>query len=256
METSSSPSTSVPASTQSLSEPQRLLNTFVAPSKTFTDLNRKPSWWAPWLVMAILSLVFAYLVDQKVGSEQIVETSLKMAPKEAEQLDRLAPEERRQRLTVAVKITQGILYSSPIFLLLIGLITAAVLMATFNFATGSEISFRVALAVLFYAWLPPSVIKTVIVIASLLAPGFAREGFFIENPAATNLAAFIAFPPSSPALYKLAAGADVLAIWTIILLGIGFSTVSRAKRSTAMLMVAGWYVFIVLLGAGWAAVRS
>jgi Yip1 domain len=206
--------------------------------------------------MAILSVVFAYVVDQKVGSEQIVETSLKMAPKDAEQLDRLAPEARQRQMGMIAKVTQGILYGSPIFLLLIGLLTALVLMASVNFGSGSQITFKTSMAVLFYAWLPPSVVKTIIVIASLLAPGFAPEGFFIENPASTNLAAFMGFPPSSPALYKLAAGVDVLAIWTIILLGIGFSAVGKAKRSTATLIVAGWYVVIVLLGAGWAAIKS
>jgi hypothetical protein len=100
------------------------------------------------------------------------------------------------------------------------------------------------------------VVKTLIVIASLLAPGFEPEGFFIENPAATNLAAFMAFPPTSPALYKLAAGVDVIALWTIVLFGIGFSTVSKAKRSTATLVASAWYVVTVLLSVGWAAIRS
>ncbi|MCI0349632.1 MAG: YIP1 family protein [Acidobacteriales bacterium] len=256
MATPSSPSASIPESTLPLSEPQRLLNTFIAPSKTFTDLKRKASWWAPWLVMAVLSCLFAYVVDQKVGSDQIVETSLKMAPKDAAQLDRLDPAARQSQLALAAKITQVIIYATPVVLLLLGLLVAVVLMGTINFATGSETNFKTALAVTFYAWLPPSVVKTLIVIASLLAPGFAPEGFFIENPAATNLAAFMSFPPSSPALYKLAAAIDVLGVWTIILLGIGFSAVGKAKRSTATLLVAGWYVFIVLLGVAWAAWKS
>ena len=257
MATPSSPSPTVPQAAPALSEAQRLVNTFIAPSKTFADLLRKPSWWAPWLVMAILSCLFAYVVDQKVGSEQIVETSLKMAPKQAEQLDRLDPAARERQLAFAVKLTRGIMYASPIaFLLIPGLIVAAVLMATFNFATGTEIKFRTALAVVFYAWLPPSVVKILIVVASLLSPGFAPEGFFIENPATTNLASFMSFPPSSVALYKLAAGVDVLAIWMIILLGIGFATVGKKKRSTTTLIIAGWYVFVIVLGAGFAAIRS
>ena len=255
MATPSSPSP-IPQTAPALTEPQRLANTFIAPSKTFADLLPKPSWWAPWLVMAILSIAFAYMVDKKVGADQIVETSLKMAPKQAEQLDRLAPDARQRQLELAGKITQGIIYASPVVILLLGLLVAVVLMATMNFATGSNISFRTALAVVFYGWLPPSVVKTVIVIAVLLSPGFAPEGFFVENPATTNLASFMSFPPSSPALYKLAAGVDVLAIWTIILLGIGFATVGKKKRSTATLIVAGWYVLIVVLSAGWAALRS
>jgi hypothetical protein len=37
-----------------LSEPQRLVDVFIAPSKTFTDLRRNASWWAPFLITAIV----------------------------------------------------------------------------------------------------------------------------------------------------------------------------------------------------------
>lgn len=39
-----------------LSEPARVLNTFFAPSKTFTDLRRSASWWLPFLITAVVSI--------------------------------------------------------------------------------------------------------------------------------------------------------------------------------------------------------
>ena len=239
-----------------LSEPQRLVNIFMAPSKTFLDLRRKPSWWGPWLIAALLSVVFAYLVQVKVGYDQVFDTALKMTPRRAEQLDRLPPDQRQQQVEIATKITQIAVYCSPLVLLLAGIVVAAVLMATLNVIAASEIGFGTALAVVFYSWLPPSMVKMVIVLASMLAPGFAPEGFNIENPVATNLAALMAFPPSSPALYRLASAIDILAIWTIILLGLGFSRTSKVKRSTATLIVAGWYAVVTLLGTAWAALGS
>jgi Yip1 domain len=239
-----------------LSEPQRLLNTFIAPSKTFSDLNRKPTWWAPWLLMALLSVAFAYLVDRKVGYDQVVDASLKMAAKRAEQLDRLPPDQRQQQLAIATKVTKAIVYCSPIILLVLGIVAAGVLMLTMNFLAGSEISFKVSLAVLFYAWLPPSIVKTLVIFASMMAPGFASEGFNIENPATTNLASLMEFPPTSPALYKLAAAVDVFAIWSIILLGIGFACAGKVKRSTATLIVAGWYAVLTLVSVAWAVLGS
>ena len=38
-----------------LSEGQRLIDTFIAPSKTFTDLRRNASWWAPFIAIVIVS---------------------------------------------------------------------------------------------------------------------------------------------------------------------------------------------------------
>ena len=39
-------------------------------------------------------------------------------------------------------------------------------------------------------------------------------------------------------------------IWTLILAAIGLSCVSKFKRSTAMFGVFGWYVVLMLIGAG------
>jgi len=49
-------------------------------------------------------------------------------------------------------------------------------------------------------------------------------------------------------LYGIASGLDVFAIWSIILTGIGYASVSKLKRSTAMLIVAGWYVVYKVAG--------
>jgi len=46
------------AETAPLSEPARVLNTFFAPRKTFTDLRRSASWWLPFLISAIVSTIF------------------------------------------------------------------------------------------------------------------------------------------------------------------------------------------------------
>lgn len=248
-------STTAPVTTQGaepLSEPQRLINTFVAPSKTFADLTRKPSWWAPWLISAVLSLAFAYTLQQKVGFDQVAENAINASPKQSEQLDRLQPAEREQQMRIVKVIFQAIFYGLPLISLVYGLVIAAALLATFNFL-GSELSFKTAVPVVFYAFLPMSVVSTLIVIASMMAPGFAPEGFNIENPAATNLAAFLDPATTSRALYRLAAGVDILSIWTVILLGIGFSIVGNIKRSTAIWVIAIWLVVVKLVQAAWAA---
>ena len=58
----------------SLSEGARIVNTFIAPSKTFTDLRHNASWWAPFLLMAVVSTALVYTAGQKIGFRKIVET--------------------------------------------------------------------------------------------------------------------------------------------------------------------------------------
>jgi len=52
-------SDAVPQATSApLSEGQRIVDTFVAPSKTFADVLRKSSWWGPLLLMIVVSIAF------------------------------------------------------------------------------------------------------------------------------------------------------------------------------------------------------
>jgi Yip1 domain len=252
----SSPSASAVETTPALSEPRRLLNTFIAPSKTFTDLNRKPSWWIPWLIAAVLSLIFVYTLQQRVGFDQIAEKAANASPRSAQQLERLEPAQREQQLRTMAAGFRVFFYAFPLVVLVYGLVIAGVLLLTFKFGMGAEIPFKKALAVVFYAFVPQSILSNIIVIASVMAPGFVAESFNLENPAATNLAAFLDASTTPRPLYGLAAGVDVFNIWTVILLGIGFSCVSKVKRSTAILTVAGWLVIVKLIQAGMAAAGS
>ena len=69
-----------------LSEGARIVNTFIAPSKTFTDLRRNASWWGPFLLMLLVSLVFVYTAGQKIGFRKIMENQMQAQPKAQERL--------------------------------------------------------------------------------------------------------------------------------------------------------------------------
>ena len=71
---------------QPLSEGARIINTFIDPKKTFADIRRKASWWAPWLLIAVFSYLFVGVAAQKIGFDQIVQNQIRMNPKQAEQL--------------------------------------------------------------------------------------------------------------------------------------------------------------------------
>jgi hypothetical protein len=63
-----------------LSEFERIIDTFIAPSKTFTDLLRSAAWWAPFLLLAVVSCAFVYVVDQKIGFSKVVDNQLQRRP--------------------------------------------------------------------------------------------------------------------------------------------------------------------------------
>jgi hypothetical protein len=56
-----------------LGQVERVVDTFVAPTKTFMDILRDSSWWLPFLLSSVLGLLFAYVILNKVGLPTLVD---------------------------------------------------------------------------------------------------------------------------------------------------------------------------------------
>ncbi len=247
----SSASAAMPPETQSLSEVERVIDTFVAPSKTFTDIRRNASWWMPWVLLSLFGLALVFTVDKKVGMEKVAENSIQLSPKRAAKVDQLPPDQRASQLETAAKLTRIIAYSTPVVTVIIAAIMAAVLLATFNFGFGAELKFMQCMAITMYAFLP-GIIKTLLVILTIIIGG--GEGFTFEQQLASNLGPLV--DPSSTFLHSIAASLDLFNIWSLILTGIGYSCVTRVKRGTCMAVVFGWWAIVVLVGGAIAALFS
>ena len=251
---STAPAPPAPDSGQpGLSEAARIINTFFAPSKTFDDIKRSASWWAPFVLMAVVSYGFVAVVAKKVGWDQVTQNQIRLSPKAAERLEQLPADQRAQQMRIQTAVTKGISYGFPVLNLIILVIIAAVLMATFNFGAGAEIPFKQALAVVIYANLP-GIVKAGLAMASLLA-GADPEGFTFQNPVATNLGYFVD-PVASRVLYSLASAVDIIALWVLVLAGMGFARISKLKTVTTLSVVFGWYILLTLIGTGFAALFS
>ncbi|MGH9500857.1 MAG: YIP1 family protein [Terriglobales bacterium] len=238
---------------KALSEAVRVVDTFIAPSKTFTDLRRSASWWAPFLLLSVVSLAFFYVVDQKIGYRKVVENQIQASPKAARQMDQLPPDQRSQAISRQVTGMRYFLYGYPGVILLFNLLIAAVLFATFKFAAGAELKFKTAYAIVMYGSLP-LLLKTILAAISVAA-GADPDSFNLQNPAATNPGYFLS-AGNSPFLYSVATALDIFMIWTLIVTAIGFSCVGKVKRSTAFAIVFGWYITFTLGAAGLAALFS
>ncbi|HEY6302103.1 MAG TPA: YIP1 family protein [Terriglobales bacterium] len=236
-----------------LSEGQRLINTFFAPSRTFTDLRKNASWWAPFLIIAIVSVMFIYVVDQKVGFPKVVENLIQLQPKQADRIDRMPADQRQRVMQQQITLTKMISYAVPIIALGIYAVFAGVLFATLKFGASADLKFKTLFALVVYTRLP-LLLSTLLAILSLLA-GVSGDGFNIENPVATNPGYFIG-PDGSAVLRTLLTPLDVFSIWTLILTAIGITCISKVKRGTAFAVVFGWFAIVVLVRVAFAAATS
>jgi hypothetical protein len=229
-----------------MSEGARIVDTFIAPSKTFTDLRRNASWWAPFLLMVIVSTVFVYTAGQKIGFRKIMENQMQAQPKAQARLENLPADQREAQLQAGAKFTGIISYAFPVITLIIWLVIATALFATFKFAAGADVSFKVALAIVIYSALP-LMVKTLLALVSVVA-GMSPDSFSFQNPVATNPGYFMN-PSDNVFLYSVASGVDIFLIWTLALTAIGFACVSKVKRSTSFAVVFGWWALFTLGGA-------
>jgi hypothetical protein len=84
------------------------------------------------------------------------------------------------------------------------------------------------------------------------------EGFRMESPVGTNPAYFMDPHATSKFVLSAMSSFDVISLWAVALIGIGFSLNAKKKISTgtAIGTVAGWYFLVKLIGAGFAALGS
>lgn len=243
------------ARTAGLSQLQRFIGTFTAPSRTFEDIRRgHRSWWLPFIVLALASYLFFAIVQQKVGMQQVIDNQIRMNSRAQEQMAQATPEQRAKVMSFAAGFTEGMFLGGP----LVGLLGAAIvslgLLGTINFVFGGRANFGQIFSVAYYAWLP-TLVKIVLGIAVLYA-GMAPESFSIKNYAPTNLGAFLDPIDTNHALYALASSVDLITIWILALMGMGVATVAGVKRGSGYIAVFGWWAIFVLIGVGWAAAFS
>jgi hypothetical protein len=236
----------IPVEGKPLTEVERVVDTFVAPTKTFTDIRRSARWIVPWILMSIVGLAMVFTVDKKLTMEAAYENQLRQSPKQMDKIDNLPADQKANALRIGANATRYFSYSAPVLTLVFIGIIAGVLMATFNFGLGAEVKFMQAMAISMYAFLP-TIIKTLI--ATVLVGIGAAEGFTFQNPVASNLGG-LADPTSSHFLYSVLSAIDIFNIWVLILTGIGYSCVTRVKRGTCMGVVFGWWIVVTLIGAG------
>jgi hypothetical protein len=235
------PEETVPA----LNEGQRLLYTFIEPSKTMADIRRNASWWVPWLLVSIVSVAFAFTLDKKIGWGQAIETQIQANPKTSEKIEKMPAEQREKMLKMQEGFASALGYATPVTTLVVLVVIAGVLLGVFNFGFGTKMRFGELLAVSAYSLLPSIIYTLLIIVIMFFVEG---EVFDVKNPVASNVGYF--FPATMPYLKALLGVFDVFTLWQVLLLSVGISQLSKVKQRTAFATIFGLLFLIKLAAAG------
>jgi hypothetical protein len=131
------------------------------------------------------------------------------------------------------------------------LIVALAMWGAYNLLAGANTDFGTAFAITAHAALTGLVSSVLIILILYLKPYGTVD---LENPVATNLAAFLP-DDSAKWLVALLKSIDIFTFWTLILLAIGFAATSpkKLKGSKAfMIAFSVWAVYVVgRVGVAW-----
>ena len=229
---------------------QRVLNLFVAPTKTFEDVRRSSGWWVPYLIAAVVGVVYAYVLLHRIGLPALVDGVIRQSPALESRMASSSPGDAA-RIHASIETQFKFLYAGPVIGILVGLAAAGILLASANFGAGGRATYKSMMGVWFYSTLP-LVLFYLLVIAAVYG-GAVSDSFNIKNPLGTNVGFYLADSDLPKMLMPLLSAADIFAIWTAVLLTIGVSTVAEIKRGAAAVVVAGWWIVLILLQTAGAA---
>ena len=231
-----------------LSEVERVVDTFVAPSKTFKDILRNTSWWLPFVLISLFALGSAFVIGKQVGWAQVSENQIHHSPNAEDRLSQLDPAARASQMAFSAKLTMYFTYGVPVILLILFAIYSLLLWAGFNFGLGARTTFGQVWAVTWYASLP-YLLMSLIGMLTLLFGGNI-DSYDIRNPVGTNLAYYM--PDASPMLRAALTQVDLIRLWSVVLTILGMSIVSKKSMgASAVIVILLWFVVVglAMLGA-------
>jgi len=232
-----------------MSEAGRLAGIFFSPGKAFADIARRPRWWIPIVLSAILSTIYLNAFTQRVGWESVIRPAIEQST--SPNVQAMTAQQREQTIRAAAGLYKYLGYGSILIALFFVFIVAVILMFLFDTIMSAGVGLKRMMAIVAYGFLP-QVVQTVLsfVVLYLKDP----EEFNLRNPLMFNVGAYLS--PDSPAVLRaLGSSLDLFSIWIMVLLAIGVSSAARkisfGKALTAI--VCSWAIFVGLKAAAAAA---
>jgi len=202
-----------------MNEAARLAGVFFSPGNAFADIARRPRWWIPLILIAILSTIYLNAFTQRVGWDSVIRPAI-----ETNQATQSMTAQQREQLIITYEgFYKYVGYLSVVGTLFSVFITAVILMFLFDTMMSAGIGLKRMMAIVAYGFLP-LLIQTALSMVVLFLKD--PEEFNLRNPLMFNVGAFMS-TDSPAALRALGSSVDLFSFWIIILLAIGVSAAGR-----------------------------
>jgi len=227
---------------QGLGEVSRLTGVFFEPAKTFADVAQRPGFWAPLILVIVVSLVYMVLFGQHVGWERMMRHQFETSSRAAQ----MPAEQREAAIQMQVKVAP---IGTYVFLLvglpLMWLIWAAILLGIVKGMMSAPVRLKQVFAIIAYSSVPGVIMALLAIAVMFMKP---PDDFNLQNPLVFNPGAFMDPTTASKFLYSLASSLDLFRLWQLVLIGIGLKaaggkTLSMGGAMTAVFLP--WAIWIL-----------
>ena len=222
-----------------LSEGARLTGVFFEPAKTFEDIAARPNFWAPLILVIVVSVVFMMLFGQHVGWERMMRHQLETSSRAAQ----LTPEQREQQIQMTVKFAPIGSYAFILVILPLGmLLWAAILLGIVKGMMSAQVRLKQVYAILWYSSLPGVIMAVLSIAVMFMKP---PDDFNVQNPLVFNPGAFLDQATTSKFIYSLASAIDLFTLWKLVLIGIGLKAAGGRALSMGGAMTAAFLPWVI-----------
>jgi hypothetical protein len=227
-----------------LGEGSRLAGVFFEPAKTFRDVASRPNFWAPLILVIVVSLIYMVLFGQHVGWERMIRHQTETSTRAAQ----LSPEQRETQIQMGAKFAPIFTYAAILVgVPLVTLIWAAILLGIVKGMMSAQVRLKQVFAIICYASLPGVIMAVLAIAVMFMKP---PDDFNLQNPLVFNPGAFMDQASTSKFLYSLASAIDLFRLWTLVLIAIGLKAAGGKQLSMGGAMTAVFLPWVIwVLGA-------
>jgi len=223
-----------------------------SPGEAMFLLSKNPKVLAPVLFLTLFSIVTATVFVVKVDTAELTMRTIEKSSRGSSLSDEQKAQLRRQIDSPAVK---GFTFVSAVLGAgLMVLIVAAIYFALFTML-GREGGFKAFFSITAYAFVPTVFRSLAGIVSAFVVPA---SSLMLDELGSLSPAVFLDRDSVSPVLFAAVNTIDLVSIWVLILLGIGYGFVTRkglskASRAAAIL---GVFLVYVVFRLGSAAIRG
>jgi len=213
--------------------PRRFVALFTSPKALFEELERRPSWFVPFLVAILLVALYSLVLWQPV-----------LLPEALAKMEDQGASDQAVQMITKNGLMFGLVFGS-VFAALLTFVFAVVVWAIGGFMLGGTMSYKQALSITTHAGLvsvPAMAVMIPLALVSKMGQVSVGPGMLFPMATAEGFGGrFLSIALSSVDLFRL---------WQIALIAVGVSVIGRvprAKATTAMFIT--YFVFSIAMAA-------